>query len=306
MRVCFAAVLAFVAAISLGRAARAESRATTCVKVESERADARDLERLVRAEVERHPTHAVADAGCATHLVVELVEVAGERFLTGRLDGQVPHRLAIDKARGVGQAVEELVRVLLHDDPLVLRGPESTSFFASTLGRLRRDGTMLFGAEAYEELLFVAGASFAMPGVALRARREIGAVELGVRVAGAFRPRESAARLETTAHVGAHAELAVFSSADSDVAAYAALLVGLEHQRFAGPAPLLGPEADGTAFATGLSFGVRAGVELMRTTTTRFDAFAAALAPAFRARDADGGVVDAYTPSVLVGAGLAF
>jgi hypothetical protein len=123
---------------------------------------------------------------------------------------------------------------------------------------------------------------------------------------GAFDPTPAGATLRPSAYVAAHAEVGFFSAPDADVSPYSAVLFGIEHHRFRGSAPLAGADAEGSAFATGLSFGLRLGVELMRTTTVRFDAFAQGTLPAFVTRDLDGGVLDAWIPSMAAGAGIAF
>jgi hypothetical protein len=301
-----AALASALAALALApRLARADAQVTTCVAVESGRGDAKELARLVRAEVARHPTHSVVEKDCATHLVVELVELKEGKFLTGHVDAQVPYRIAVDPTVGIANGVEDLLRVVLHSDPLVLRGPEEESYLAESLGKLRREGRMMYELEAFELGMAAAGDAWQLPGLALRVRREVGPFHVGLRVAGAYRAR-SGLDLAPTADIAGHAEVAIFSSEEADTAFYGSLLVGLEHQRFAGPAPLVGPGADGSAMQTGLSFGLRGGLEVLRTTSVRFDVYAQALLPAFKVHDVDGGVIDAWVPGAMLGAGAVF
>ncbi len=51
---------------------------------------------------------------------------------------------------------------------------------------------------------------------------------------------------------------------------------------------------------------LRGGIEVMRTTDARLDVFAQGTIPVFFTRDTDAGVMDAWVPSLTVGAGLAF
>jgi hypothetical protein len=293
--------------LSYARGARAQGMVDTCVKVVTSRSDAAELERLVKSEVARHPTHVVVERDCRTTLEVELVEIAEGRFLTGRIGSQVPYRVRIEGKDGLVPALEELLRVVLHNDPVTLEGPKQQSFLAASVDQLRRRGHNLYGLEAFEWIAPVGGSLEQLPGGALRIRREVASFFVGLRMGGAFRV-EGRRRLELRpmAEVAVHAEVGLFASSAADSTFYASALVGIEHQRYAGPAPLLGEGATGDALATGLSLGLRGGVELLRTTDVRFDLFLQALVPAFVAHDIDGGVIHAWVPSATIGGGVAF
>jgi hypothetical protein len=86
---------------------------------------------------------------------------------------------------------------------------------------------------------------------------------------------------------------------------FAALGVGVEHQRWRGPAPLLGGVRR-TATATGVAVSARLGVELFRAADARFQLFGQAALPAFKSSDSEGGVVDQWTPTFALGAGASF
>jgi hypothetical protein len=301
------ALLSAVAALLVSPVAAAQGMVTTCVKVTASRDDAKDLERLVKSEVARHPTHVVAEGDCRTRLEVELIEVKEGRFLTGRIGSQVPHRVRIEGKEGLVPALDELLRVVLHNDPITLEGPRRQSWLSGSVDQLRRKGQNLYGVEVFEWAAVLDGNVRQMPGVALRLRREIGAWHVGLRLAGALWPEPMRqGELEPALHIAAHAEVATFGSALADVSAYASALVGVEYQRFRGPAPLLGDGAYGSAAGTGLSFGLRGGVEVLRTTDMRFDLFVQALFPVFRTKDDDGGVMRQWVPSAMAGGGIAF
>jgi hypothetical protein len=219
----------------------------------------------------------------------------------------VPHRVRVEGKDGLTAALDELLRVVLHNDPVTLEGPRRQSWLSGSVDQLRKKGQNLYGAEVFEWAALVGAKATQMPGLALRLRREVGAWHVGLRLAGAFWPEPMRpSELEPALHVAAHAEVATFSSALSDVSAYASAMVGVEHQRFRGPAPLLGAGAYGTASATGLSLGLRGGVELLRTTDARFDLFVQASFPVFLTKDDDGGVMRQWVPSAMVGGGIAF
>jgi hypothetical protein len=299
--------LAIVAALILlagQRVALAQGVVRTCVHVTATRDDAQQIERLVKSEVARHPTHVVVDEDCRTTLEVELIEVHEGRYVTGRIGSQVPHRVRV--TTDLLPALQELLTVVLHNDPLTLEGPRNESRLSATLDQLRRKGNNLYGMEVFEWLAVANGHLLQMPGVAVRVRREFGALQIGGRIAGAWAIDRSAATLHPVGYFAGHAELAAFSSARADTAVYASGLIGVEHQRFEGPAPSLGPNVVDGAHATLLSLGLRVGVELMRTTDARLDVFAQPTFPIWKTHDIDGEVIDAWVPSLTLGAGLAF
>src|SRR5258708_37645184 len=83
--------------------ARAQLR--TCIKVEGPGASSEELARLVRLEVDRHRTHHAVENDCQSHLTVELLDLGKEgRWLTGRIDTQVPHREQVQEGELVAAA----------------------------------------------------------------------------------------------------------------------------------------------------------------------------------------------------------
>ena len=287
---------------------RAEARVPTCVSVEAPR-DQRALEKLVRHELERHVSHAWVESGCEARLSIELIAIdpslGGGRYLTGWLDGEVPHRVEVG-AGGLASALEELLTVVLHNDPRRLRGPEEqTDIFASGVRALRVNGQTYFGVEAFQLGAWVGGRAQSVPGLAAFVRREVGSVHVAVRFAGAHDFSE-APELRLTTDVVAEIEAALYSSRISDTAAFAALELGYEYQRFTGPAPLIAPGEHASATSSGFAPGLRVGLELFRTTRTRALVFLSLRAPTFVSKDSEGGVVDQWTPTAALGGAVAF
>ncbi len=303
-----AAVLAgFTVAVALtapGVAARAQL--LTCVQIETAPEPTDALIRLVRDEIDRHPTHRAAATGCQAYLSIEVLDFgAGGKWITGRLDTQVPHRERIGPD-GMAPAVERLLTVLLHNDPLVLHGPESQTWLMRQQRALRLRSTMHAGVEMYELVTPVGAPLGALPGVALSLRREVDQIAIGVRVAGAFNPAAQVDGLSLRFQIDAQVEAAFYFRPVASVSLFASALVGLVYQRFQGPAPFDGPGATGVATADGLALGLRAGVEALRITDVRLLAFLDLEAPTFASRDLDHGVVDQWAPSASLGVGVLF
>jgi hypothetical protein len=126
IRLTRAALLGLTAAGALFASpdvARAQLR--TCVEVAAAPAETDALTRLIKSEIDRHPTHRAVSSDCESTLTVEVIDLGagGGKWLTGRLNTQVPYRERVG-AEGLAPAVERLLTVLLHNDPLILRGPE--------------------------------------------------------------------------------------------------------------------------------------------------------------------------------------
>jgi len=296
----------FAAALLLLFAPSAAAQLRTCVHTEPGRADAEALTRLVRAEIDRHPTHRAATDDCQGDLTVEIIDLGdGERWVTGRINTQVPHREKIGPD-GLAPAVERLLTVVLANDPLTLQGPEANTWLNRQKRAMERRSVMHFGGELYELASPVGGSVDTLSGVAVTLRREVSALHIGARVGGAFNPGGVANHLHLHLQFDAQVETALYLSPSENTSLFASALVGLVHYRFEGPATLDGPGATGTASSSGLTLGARVGVETMRTADVRALFFLQVMFPAFSSDDPDHGVVNEWVPSAAFGAGLLY
>ena len=299
-------LLAGALLLMLGRPAAAQLR--TCVHVEPGRGDAQALTKLVKAELDRHPTHRAVDQDCQGYLTVELIDLGGaqnERWITGRINTQMPFREKVD-ADGIGPAVQRLLSMVLNNDPLILQGPESNTWLRRQGRALERRSVMHFGGELYELASRVGGSFDTLPGGAIIVRREVSALHVGARLGGAFNPGSRPGELHLRAQFDAQIEAALYASPAENTSLFASALLGLTHQRYEGPAPFDGPGETATATSSGLSLGLRGGVETFRTADVRVLMFLQITLPAFASRDPDHGVVDQWVPAAAVGAGLLY
>jgi hypothetical protein len=297
-------LLAAALVMLFARSAAAQLR--TCVHVEPGRTDAEALIRLVKAEIDRHPTHRAASDDCQGQLTVEIVDLGqGEKWVTGRINTQVPHREKIE-ADGVGPAVQRLLTVVLNNDPLILQGPEANTWLNRQKRALERRSAIHFGGELYELGARVGSNFDFLPGAALMVRREVSALHIGARLGGAFNVGGDPTRLHLHMQFDAQIEAALYAWPEENTSLFASALVGLVHDRFQGPATLDGPGANGVASSSGLTLGARAGVETMRTTDVRVLVYLQLMVPAFRSLDPDHGVVNQWVPTAAIGAGLLY
>jgi hypothetical protein len=298
-RFAFALLLASLPA----RSAWSGERTDTCVEVDAP-SDREALRTLIESELDRHPSHHAVREGCVSYLRIELIELEGERFLTARINEQVPERVRVG-AGGVEAAVSNLLTVVLHNDPVRLRGPLSKNW----LGEQREafvKGQNQLSIESFELFTLLDGRLQTLPGFVISGRREAPRWFLGVRLAAAVSPSSGEA-VALTSYVSAAAEGALFSHPSAETSLFGSLLLGVELERFSGPAPFLGEGARGTAVGMGFSPGVRGGVELLRLSEIRLAFSLEARLPVFLSDDPDGGVMrDAWMPSAALAGGLVF
>lgn len=303
MRVLLTIALCILAAPALAQPEdpRAEllGRIPTCVSVSSA-SDADALARLVRLEVDRHTSHRV-EQGCTSRMHVELFTLEGRRWLTGRIDDAVPHRLEADGALEV--AIEELVTILLHNDPERLRRPSEDQGLSGALGRLQREGNSLWSLEVFELLGLIEGELFTATGFGFAYRREHAQWSLALHVAIATRTSAVPEALALMVVGDVAFDVRYAFSADAAASGFLGLQLGLEHQWLRGPLAS-DPNRRDSANRTGLFVGVRGGVELFRTTRSRLELFAQANLPLFRARDEEGEVVKNWFPTARIGVAL--
>jgi hypothetical protein len=296
----FVAVALVASLVAWARSSSAATR--TCVAVHAAH-DAEALRRFVDDELARHPSHEPVTTECESHLSVELLELGKERYVTARVEGEVPHREPVG-TDGLGRAVERALTVVLHNDPRRLYGPDTAGWLERQVRAFRMHGTTAFGLELYESAALVHGSPQTLGGLALTARRETSMFYVGVHLGAASTLGEGGPRLHLGEQFVAAAEIGLFSSGSESTTAFVGVVGGLEVQRFSGPAPPSGKQ-DG-AIASGFSVGLRGGVELMRIADVRYQAFARILVPTFRSQDPDGGLVSQWTPSVGIGVGVLF
>jgi hypothetical protein len=297
-------LLAGAALLLLARPAAAQLR--TCVHVEPGHGDGEALARLVKSEIDRHPTHRAASDDCQAQLTVEIIDLGPtEKWVNGRINTQVPYRERIGPD-GLGPAVQRLLTVVLANDPLILQGPEANTWLNRQRRALERRSAMHFGGEFYQLVSPVGGSFDTLSGVALTLRREVSALHVGARLGGALNPGGKPDQLHMRLQFDAQVEAALYASPNDNTSLFASALVGLVHYRFAGPATLDGAGTTGTASNSGLTLGARAGVETMRTADVRALFFVQVMFPVFVSNDPDHGVVNEWVPSAGAGAGLLF
>lgn len=293
--------LPFMLGLMSATGAYAQGPTSTCVEIGGASEDAADLKRLVMSEIDRHATHRSATSDCASYVRVERLSIDGKVLLTGRINTQVPHRETVVDGR-IGKAVERMLRVLLNNDPIRLRGPRRKNWLLDGLRSLKT-GRMVYGIEAFQLVALVDGPQ-SVSGIAVHARREVDTWQLGLRLHYAGKLNGIGPDLTLVGHIAVQLHLMWFTHPHSDTSFYLGTLAGVDHQRYEGPSGIDGGPSSTSATLFGV--GGRMGVEMFRATSSRIDIFAQALAPAGTSTDDEDLVIDAWVPSVTFGAGVAF
>lgn len=308
MKRLFAFVRRVAAVAMLVLPAVAQEKVATCVHVEGPAAEAEPLRKLVESEVDRHPSHRSANDGCAVHLRVELIDIDGERFLTGRVGGEVPQRVHVEGpgAKPLEAALDELLRIVLGNDPVALKVPGGQSWFSDRLFTLKERGRNTFDFGLLESASPVAGRVTFDPGVLVGFSREIESWQVGLEAMWNQSLAGHAGTTDLDTVIRLHAAVTLFTSAESDVSGFFGLSLGLAHQRFTGPRAKDLGGGDGAYNVTGPALGLRGGVEFFRTTTLRAFVLAEAFVPMFWANDEQAEVMKGWVPGFSLGTGARF
>ncbi|MFH2010287.1 MAG: hypothetical protein ABI333_27055 [bacterium] len=263
-------------------------------------------QRLLVSELRHHPTHHVVERGCSTHLRLEFIQIGRGGFLTGQVGGAVPHRLKVASPQELPQKIRELVSFLLKREPVYLVENLSTSGLLNQPKlTLLKHGVYFFGLEFSERILWTKNTYAALPGSAFRFRRAVDRWFLGARISFAYNPQrvpELPSKHFVRFHGTAKVEAGVTFFGNARSAFYLSGLAGVEYFQVYGPVEGLRRDVVVALFAVSL----RAGVELLRHYAVRLDLFAMLDLPFHRASDVDQPVINDYTPSIQLGAGIAF
>jgi hypothetical protein len=295
----------FIAVALLSLFCGAAAAATPlCLEVRAD-ADSAGLRKLVEDELLHHPSHHLVAAGCASQLTVELFTAAGTRYLTARINQEVPVRFAVKGAREIDEKLTEALRQVLRNDPVYL---------AEDLSRLNavwRSGANLVrhGSNRYRlELFELVGGGGANPvfasGGAFTVARGIDHVQVFARleVAGSPSSRRDGA---VTLRVLAGGDLGFLweASARGNATVYLGPGVGLHYLRFEGWQN--GAEVT-PANALLFSVAARAGARFLRFYGFDIDLYVQAHFPFYKTHDPDSTLIDAYTPYAMLGLGVGF
>lgn len=289
-----------------------------CVVTRAEPADA-GLRKLVLEELQHHPTHSVVAEGqpCKSRLTVELFTAAEVRYLTARINEEVPVRYSARSGRDLSERLSEALRLVLGHDPVYLT--EDIRRFSAmqrlTLNLLKR-GSNHLRVELVQVLSTSGRGVTPAAGLGFTAARGVEHAQIFVRVFAAgwaqrgVSDRDAAVvnrpvlRVQAGADAGFLWELRERASWSP----YFGGGAGLHFLRFEGALAQASPGVDPSAPTNQVlaALVLRGGVRLLRLYNFDLDLYAQGALPFYRTKDPDSELVDAYTPTLHLGVGVGF
>lgn len=290
-------------------AARGETT-RVCVTVHAAAEELAGLQRLVAAELAHHPTHEPVTAGCESNLLVELFQVQQRRYLTARIDQEVPVRHELDTAAELGTKLSEALAAVLRHDPVYLSKDISRyNLLQRAANSVLKRGENRLRLDLFQSIARTGtGASF-VPGVGVALVRGADQWSVTARASLGGSPEDFARtqiglRLEAGAETGLLWEPATKAWASPYLGGGA----GMQLLRFEGPSP---EQAGATDIVTKLggALWLRAGVRVLRWHDHDADLYLGGTLPLFRSRSGANllfGEEGIWTPSVQLGLGVGF
>lgn len=289
---------------------RAAAEIPLCLDVRAPATEADGLRRLVRVEVDRHPSHRVVSSDCRSSLAVELFDAAGARYLTAQIDHEVPVRFVIKDPIELGERVSEAVKLCLHNDPVYLTEDITHYDKLQRLGHsIGVRGRTTFRMELFEAVSRAETNAVFSPGVAFGVTRGSGYWQvLGRGYLGGWPASAPRTERALQAIAGADGGLTFEPLEKAFASPYVSACLGVQYLRFVGREQ---PMDTRVAFVNhlGLSASARLGVRFFRWNHFDLDLFAQGYLPFFVTKDVDGslfGEGGLYTPSLQLGLGVGF
>jgi hypothetical protein len=282
-----------------------------CLEVTAPPDDLRSFDKLVRLEIDRHPSHRVVESDCQSHLRVELFDAAGVRFITAQIDKEIPARFSVKEAVDLAPRLEDAIRLVLHNDPASLVEDMDHLDAVQRFGQaIIIHGRTAYRLESFEAVSRSGTGIVTIPGLALGVTRGSGNLQVLGRLYGGGAPGDTAGTdqaLQVMAGLDAGLTFELFDN-KAMWTPYVSGCAGVQFVRYAGR------EHAADTFLTyvddiGATLSARLGVRFFRGYDFDLDLFAQAYVPLFVTKDVDNGFFGAaglYTPSVQLGLGVGF
>jgi hypothetical protein len=289
-------IAAIIGLVLLALPARAAT--PLCLEVQGEEPGVR---KLVEDELLHHPSHHVVTEGCVSQLRVELFTVGGTRYLTVRINQEVPVRFAVKSAKDLEDKLSEAIGQVLQHDPVylaedishlsaVLRA--STNLVRRGINRYRLELFGLVGGGPHINFVSATGGAFTVA-------RGFEHLQICASLRAAGSPASLDKDVVLRALAGLDLGFQYEVSARSATTFYLGPMLGLHFVRFEGPGE---PPVDTLL----LSVALRTGVRFLRYYGFDLDLFAQVHVPLYQTRDPDSKLLNDWTPYAIAGLGVGF
>lgn len=279
-----------------------------CLEVDGGGGDDAGLRKLVTAELGRHlQSHRLVARGCRSTLQVQLYVVDGVRYLTVRIDRQVPVRDTYRDRAELGQKLSDAVALVLRHDPQHLeRDPAEYSRLQRAVHSILRRGHNRYRLELFQVVARSGAGAVSVPGGALSFTRGADHWQVFGRLYFGGTPGEAVEGRLLKIFAGGDAGLTFELSARANTSLYFSAGAGVQLLDFEGRLDPGDPDSLETVIRVGATLSGRAGVRLFRANDFDLDLFAIGYLPLFKTADPDSTLMDSYTPSLLLGLGVGF
>lgn len=297
--------LAFACALLFAGAAHAET--LLCLALKAPEKEQAGFEKLVREVVGHHPSHRLVNEGCASRLQLELFDLSGVRYLTARINQEVPVRFPVKDDDELADKLSTALSLVLGSDPVYLAEDISRyNAVQRAAHSVLKRGHNTFRLELFQGLgRSTDGVAFA-PGGAVSLARGADHWQVYARVffsGWPTQPTGPATLLRV--NTGGDAGLAYEFSELGAVSFYLAAGFGLQYQRYDGLMTPGDPSSLEHRNDWGPTFHARAGLRLFRLTDFDLDLFATFYLPLYRP-DVDTALSRFYPITAQAGIGVGF
>jgi len=292
-------------------ATAAQAATELCLEVKSDAEEDREgLRRLAVDELGHHPSHRVVEQGCGSTLVLELFRVAGQQYLTVRIQGEIPVRYKIRDSGDLPDKLSEALPLVLGNDPVHLaQDITHMSLVQRAAHSILKRGNNYYRIELFQLVGNSNNAVAYAPGGAFSFTRGADNWQVFARLSlggwpGTPTDNDAALRLHTGLDVGLTYEFNDVSSTSP----YLSAGFGLQFMRFegfSGPANDRQPDVANQVLA---ALTVRAGFRFLRIFDFDCDLYLAGHLPLHPVHDEDSVLFRErrYTPFLQVGIGVGF
>jgi hypothetical protein len=303
------ATLAMLAAWAIQPAA-ARAETTLCLQIQAPAGEQEGLRKLVLDELAHHPAHRLVTQDCQTTLVVELFELAKERYLTARINQEVPVRYPIKDPLDLNEKVSTALAQVLSQDPVYLSEDLTHyNFMQRAAHSILKRGTNTYRLELFQTIS-PAGPNVAFaPGVAFNLTRGADNWQVYARIFFAGWPGELHERdLKTQLlriNTGGEAGIAYEFSALGSWSFYIGAGVGLQYLRFDGRTTYQNEEFVDHRNDIAVTFNTRIGLRFLRIYDFDCDVFVSSTLPLYHS-DPDTYLSRFWAPTLQAGLGVGF
>jgi hypothetical protein len=282
-----------------------------CVQVDTEDEIKDGLFKLVLSEIGRHPSHNVVQYDCEVTLRVELFYLEKRRYLTVRIDREVPLRHEVSDSVALKEKLADSISIVLGNDPVHLAQDISQySLVQRASHSVVKKGQNIWRIELYQTLSRGPDDLLFAPGGAIAITRGAGHWQVLARIyfggwPGNLAENEVALRVSTGGDVGLTYEFSELSAATF----YLSIGAGLQYLRYEGMVEVDNEKMEDHIDQVGVVLFSRLGVRFLRFLDFDCDLFATGYLPLFNTNETDGyllGEDGLYTPSIQIGIGVGF